>query len=88
LEKKNLIIKLNTIQDVNDFVSMCNKYKGEYIDVKQGRQVIDGRSILGMYSLNHMKNLEVEVDGDDLNSVFEFYESIKKWQVNANNKMK
>lgn len=81
-----MTIKLNTIKDINDFVSICDDYKGDYIDVKQGRQVIDGRSILGIYSLNHMENLEVEVDGDNLDVTFDFYESIKKWQVNASHK--
>ena len=76
-----MVIKLNTIIDVQDFVELCNckKYLYNNIDVKQGRQVIDGRSILGIYSLNLLKPLDVVIDYGKYES--DFYSNIKKWKV-------
>lgn len=78
-----MVIKLNTIKDVDDFVSICNNYHSGYIDVKQGRNVVDGRSELGIYSLNLMENIDVETDSWNVESVFDFYDSLKEWAVNV-----
>lgn len=46
-ENNYMKIKLNTINDISSFTTACgNYYEGE-IDIKQGRQIIDGKSILG-----------------------------------------
>lgn len=76
-----MIIKLNTIEDINNFVTICKGYHDYEVDVKQGRQVIDGKSILGIYSLNLIKPLEVIIDTKDKNIISEFYENITKWNV-------
>lgn len=76
-----MLIKLNTIEDVKDFVGVCSceKYICNNIDVKQGRQIIDGRSILGIYSLNLLKPLEIVIDHGSNES--DFYNKIKRWEV-------
>lgn len=81
-----MVIKLNTIKDVDDFVSICNNYHNGYIDVKQGRNIVDGRSKLGIYSLNLMENIDVETDSKNVEAVFSFYDSLKEWAVNVGNK--
>lgn len=75
-------IKLNTINDVKNFVEVCEKYKGCSIDVKQGRWVVDGKSILGIFSLNLTEILTVAVDYKNKESQKIFYKDIKKWKVN------
>lgn len=75
-------IKLNTINDVNSFVNASIKYYEGDIDVEQGRQIIDGKSILGIFSLNLMKPLEVNINTDNVNTERDFYNFIKKWEVN------
>ena len=75
-------IKLNTINDVNSFVNTSTKYYEGDIDVKQGRQIIDGKSILGIFSLNLTQPIEISINTDNVNTERDFYNFIKKWQVN------
>lgn len=75
-------IKLNTINDVNSFVNASTKYYEGDIDIKQGRQIIDGKSILGIFSLNLMGSMEVSINTDSPNTERDFYNFIKKWKVN------
>lgn len=79
--ENKMLVRLNTIENVNDFVKICNKYSGYNVDVKQGRQIIDGRSILGIYSLNLMKDLEISIDAEDECIQRDFYNKIKKWET-------
>ncbi len=75
-------IKLNTINDVNSFVNTSTKYYEGDIDVKQGRQIIDGKSILGIFSLNLTQPIEITINTDNVNTERDFYNFIKKWEVN------
>lgn len=72
-------IKLSTINDVSSFTTTCSKYNEGEIDVKQGRQTIDGRSVLGIYSLNLMKPLDVTIDTKNKDTEKNFYNFIEKW---------
>lgn len=76
-----MIIKLKTIEDVKNFVSICGKYHDAEIDVKQGRQIISGKSILGIFSLNLLDSLKVIIDSENENSKVGFYNNIQKWKV-------
>ena len=73
-------IKLNTINDVHDFVLICNKYQEIEIYVKQDKQIIDGRSILGIFSLNLVEPLNVTIDTSEKIPQKNFYLDIKKWE--------
>lgn len=74
-------IKLNTITDVNCFVNSSEKFYEGNIDVKQGRQIIDGKSILGIFSLNLMEPLEVSIETENKDTELNFYNFISKWKV-------
>lgn len=76
-----MLIKLNTIEDVNNFVSICSKYFDADVDVKQGRQIINGKSILGIFSLNLLEPLRVIFDSGNDNSKIGFYNDIQRWKV-------
>ena len=45
-------ISINTIEKAKKFVSICSKYHDGDILVKQNKYAIDGKSILGIFSLN------------------------------------
>lgn len=79
-----MTIKLNTIEDVNKFVNICIRYAPSYIDVRQGRQVINGTSILGIFSLDLLRPLTVTIDNEDDNKKIGFYNNIQKWKVENN----
>lgn len=75
-------IKLNTIQDVKDFIGISSKCNDSEIDIKQGRHIIDGKSILGIFSLNLLEPVQVIIDSENDNSKISFYNEIQKWKVN------
>lgn len=70
-------IKLNTIKDVNDFASICSKYNGD-IRVKQNKFSVDGKSILGLFSLNLLDSVKVTIDSENENTKVGFYKTIQK----------
>lgn len=74
-------IKLNTVNDVKEFVSICEKYKYDSIEVKQGRWIIDGKSIMGVFSLNLTQELDVNIDSESEESKINFYCSVDKWKI-------
>lgn len=76
-----MTIELKTIQDVKDFIEISSKYKNSDIVVKQGRYRVDGKSILGIFSLNLLGPVKAIIDSDHDNSKISFYDNIKKWKV-------
>lgn len=73
-----MFIKLNTIDDVKEFVNICSKYDVD-IDVKQGKFAVDGKSILGIFSLNLMDKLDAYILTQDERVVRDFRQKISKW---------
>lgn len=54
-------ISLKSIDDVKKFVSIVQNYEGN-VDLKSGKYVIDGKSILGIFSLDISKPLNMQLD--------------------------
>lgn len=75
-----MLIKLNTIEDVNSFVSICSKYISN-IDVRQDKQIVNGASILGIFSLDLLRPLKVTIDDESDNKKIGFYNDIQKWKI-------
>ncbi len=61
---KTVMIRLSTIQDVNRFVKIVSASENE-IDLKSGRYVVDGKSIMGIFSLDLLSPIEMTVHGDN-----------------------
>ena len=57
---KRTKVNLNNIESAKKFVEICNYYQSE-INVYSGRYIIDGKSILGILSLNLLNPVEVEI---------------------------
>ncbi len=74
---KTLKILLPTISAVKEFVSETNKLECE-CDVRAGRYIVDAKSLMGMFSMDLSKPLELSVSADDpycaefLNNVSKF----------------
>ncbi|MBQ9777295.1 MAG: HPr family phosphocarrier protein [Clostridia bacterium] len=66
---KNVSIRLATIADVQDFVSIVAKSDMD-IDLKSGRYVVDAKSILGIFSLNLLEPIEMTVHSDNTDDLF------------------
>ena len=73
------MIRLPTISDVKDFVSTTRTFSSN-INVAKGKYVVDGRSILGMLSLDCSKGVFVEIISDDEEEISRFLELMKKFQ--------
>ena len=74
-------IKLNKITDINYFSSSCSKYYSEVIMTKQDRQIIDAKSLLGLYSLDLLRPIDVVIETDDKDVENNFYDFIRQWEV-------
>ena len=74
-------IKLNTIKDANDFVSISSQYHDADITVKQNKYIINGKSILGIFSLNILEPVKAVIDSENDNDKIAFYNAIQQWKI-------
>ena len=65
-------IKLNSITDVKEFVNITFKAEND-VELICGKYHIDGKSIMGIFSLDLSKpiDLNVHADGDALQTVLD-----------------
>ena len=66
---KSILIRLNTIADVRDFVNIVSKSEID-VDLKSGRYVVDGKSIMGIFSLDLLAPIELTAHSDDTDELF------------------
>ena len=66
------MILLNTIAKVKDYVDITLKSKAE-VDLQRGRYIVNGKSIMGVFSLDTSKPIRMQVCGEvgDVNSLLE-----------------
>lgn len=57
-------IMLKTINDVKSFVNTVAKYDFD-VDLLSGRYAVDAKSIMGIFSLDLSKEIEMEIHSDD-----------------------
>ncbi len=61
---KELKVKLDTIDDVKNFVNVVNRYPFD-CDITVGKYVVDAKSIMGLFSLDLTKVLTLTLHSDD-----------------------
>lgn len=61
---KNVTIKLETINDVKNFVSAVTTFECDF-DIVADRYVVDAKSIMGIFSLDLSKPLDLRINTDD-----------------------
>lgn len=74
---KKVNIKLESIQDVRDFVNLMTAQKID-IDLSSGRYVVDGKSIMGIFSLDLLQPIEMTIHSDDCDDLIA---AIEKYTV-------
>ena len=74
---KEFTVLLSSINDVKAFVNVVTKYDFE-IDLTSGRYVVDAKSIMGIFSLDLSKPIQLEAHSDDCEA---FFEEIKDFIV-------
>ena len=63
-------VSLEKSQNVKRFVSITQEYGCEIL-LRSGKYVVDGKSILGIFSLDLSKPLTVEIFSDDCDELLE-----------------
>lgn len=71
-------VTLSKVSDINDFVNLTNKCIDDVI-VYSGRYIVNGKSLMGIYSLDLSEPLKVEFHGDIPDEV---KKGMKKFVVN------
>ena len=66
-----LDVSLNTINKVKKFTNIANSFNCE-IDVLQGRYIVSGKSIMGIFSLNLTETVTVEIESEDEKEIDRF----------------
>lgn len=72
---KKINIMLVSIADVKEFVSTVSKYDFD-ADLVSGRYAVDAKSIMGIFSLDLSKKIELVIHSDDCGK---FLEEISKF---------
>ena len=58
--EKTIQIYLESINDIKKFVSIVSKYDGDF-DFISGRYVVDAKSIMGIFSLDLSKPIQLSL---------------------------
>ena len=61
---KTVQISLNSIDKVKSFVNEITKYDNDF-DLVSGRYVIDAKSIMGIFSLDLSKPIDLNIHADE-----------------------
>lgn len=75
---KTIKVSLNSIDKVKIFVNLIAKYDSDF-DLISGRYVIDAKSIMGIFSLDLSKPIELTIHDDSV--VDEVMENLEKFIV-------
>lgn len=76
---KTVMISLNSIDKVKSFVNEITKYDYDF-DLVSGRYVIDAKSIMGIFSLDLSKDIDLNIHADG-EEVEEILENLKPYLV-------
>ena len=65
-----IMIKLDSIDRVKEFVRIITAFDNDF-DLRSGRYTVDAKSILGIFSLDLAKPIELSIhaDGEELDTI-------------------
>lgn len=75
---KTVSISLNSIDKVKAFVNDISKYDFDF-DLVSGRYVIDAKSIMGIFSLDLSKPIDLSIHAED--DIDEILETLKPYLI-------
>lgn len=73
-----MLVSLNTVDKVKDFVKIASGFESS-IDLVSGRYVIDAKSIMGIFSLDLSKPIELKIheEGEVLSTITAAFKSFE-----------
>jgi phosphotransferase system HPr-like phosphotransfer protein len=75
---KTIQISLNSIDKVKAFVNDITKFDNDF-DLVSGRYVIDAKSIMGIFSLDLSKPIDLSIHAED--NLDEILETLKPYMI-------
>ena len=78
-EKNSCVIRLNSIEKVKDFVSRVSTFNCD-VDIIYGRYVIDGTSIMGIFSLDLTNPVTAMIHTDDYEELKRFFDIMEDFK--------
>ena len=79
MDKNTCVIKLNSIEKVKNFVNQVSTFECD-VDVIYGRYVIDGTSIMGIFSLDLTNPVTVMIHTDNYEELKRFFEIMEDFK--------
>lgn len=77
---KTVQISLNSIDKVKSFVNAITQFETDF-DLISGRYVIDAKSIMGIFSLDLSKPIDLAIHADSEANMAEILEVLKPYTV-------
>ena len=74
-------VKLNIANDANRFSQICSNSFREHIEARQGRYIVNAKSIMGLFSLDLIKPAEIYIETEDEYIKHRFKELVREWIV-------
>lgn len=73
-------IKLSTPEMVSDFIKVSSKYECD-INLYDDRNIIDAKSLIGVFALTQGKEIEVQAITSDEDTIVKFINDMKTFEV-------
>ncbi|MBD5534648.1 MAG: HPr family phosphocarrier protein [Lachnospiraceae bacterium] len=73
-------IRLTTPESIAEFINICSSYDCD-INLYDQRNVIDAKSIIGVFAVTQGKVLEVQIISSDESVISRFIEDMRKFEV-------
>lgn len=73
-------IKLSTPELIAEFINICSKYDCD-INLYDQRNIIDAKSLIGVFAVTQGKEIEVQAITSDKNVISSFNEDMRKFEV-------
>ena len=83
MKKKTFLVSLNAIDKVKSFVNVTSSFVNDF-DLVSGRYVIDGKSIMGIFSLDLTKNIDLIVHYEDEAEITKIADALSSFIVKEN----
>ena len=76
-----MMCKIDTVQKVKKFTDICNQYNGHIFVYTQEGYIVDGKSIMGIFSINIMNPFRVLMEDEpDEEIIKSFYDKIREFE--------
>lgn len=66
------VVRINTMQEADQFNKICSRFDCD-MDLARGKYYVDAQSIMGIFSLDLSKPLELVADTDEEEKIEEMF---------------